>query len=85
MDEKEKQLLSLIKAGRLPISPSNVSMVSFEKEKKKEVICKYSADADLTIIGFSPDMLNDTSEFTDGYSDLGNILFVNANKAKAIN
>ncbi len=85
MDEREKQLLNLIKTGRLPISPTNVTMVPFENENRKEVICKYSEDADLTLIGFRYEMLTDTKEFTDGYSDLGNILFVNANKVKAIN
>jgi len=27
MEEKRKQLMELIKAGRLPISPSNITMV----------------------------------------------------------
>ena len=85
MDEKRKQLLELIKAGRLPISPSNISMVPFDKENRKNVIMKYSADADLTVIGFTSEMLTNIEELSEGYQDLGNILFVSANRAKAIN
>jgi len=85
MEEKRKQLLELIKTGRLPISPSNITMVSFEEGHKKKVITKYSVDADLTLIGFTTEMLKNTEEFTKGFDSLGNILFVNANRAKAIN
>ncbi|NOY96132.1 MAG: amino acid permease [Chlorobi bacterium] len=85
MEEKRNQLMELIKTGRLPISPSNILMVPFEQANKKEVITKYSADADLTIIGFNVEMLKNINEFVEGYSDIGNILFVNANKVKIIN
>ena len=85
MEEKRKQLLELIKTGRLPISPSNISMVPFEKKDRKNVIMKYSSDADLTLIGFSSEMLTNIEELSEGYHDLGNILFVSANRAKAIN
>ncbi len=85
IEEKRKQLLELIKTGRLPISPANVSMVQFETGERKNVIMKHSADADLTLIGFTSEALKNTEELTEGYNDLGNILFVNANRAKAIN
>lgn len=85
IDNKRKQLLELIKTGRLPISPSNISMVPFESENRKDVIVKYSADADLTILGFSTEALQNIEEFSMGYNDLGNILFVSSNRAKAIN
>lgn len=85
MEEKRKQLLELIKTGRLPISPSNISMVPFETQNRKEVIMKYSADADLTLIGFTSEMLTNIEELSEGYQDLGNILFVSSNRAKAIN
>ena len=85
IEEKRKQLLELIKTGRLPISPSNISMVPFETGNRKNVIMKYSADADLTIIGFTSDALKNVEELSEGYQDLGNILFVSANRAKAIN
>lgn len=85
MEEKRKQLLELIKTGRLPISPSNVTMVSYEEGNRKNVIAKYSADADLTLIGFTSEMLANIEDFSEGFENLGNILFVGANRAKAIN
>ena len=85
IEEKRKQLLELIKTGRLPISPSNISMVPFETGDRKNVIMKHSIDADLTLIGFTSDALENTDELSEGYNDLGNILFVSANRAKAIN
>ncbi len=85
MDEERVKLLELIKQGRLPISPSNVTMVPYDSDQRKNAIMKYSADADLTLIGFNVDMLQNLDEFVDSYNDLGNILFVNANKAKVIN
>jgi len=85
IEEKRKQLMELIKTGRLPISPSNISMVPYETGNKKEMITEYSGDADLTLIGFTSDALKNIEEFAEGYHDLGNILFVSSNRAKAIN
>ncbi|NQU52800.1 MAG: amino acid permease, partial [Bacteroidetes bacterium] len=85
IEEKRKQLMELIKTGRLPISPSNISMVPFETENKKNVIMKYSADADLTLIGFTSEALKNIEKLSEGYQDLGNILFVSSNRVKAIN
>ncbi|NOR75767.1 MAG: amino acid permease, partial [Draconibacterium sp.] len=78
-------LLELIKTGRLPISPSNVSMVEYETGDRKDMIMKYSSDADLTLIGYTSDALKNIEELSDGYHNLGNILFVSSNRAKAIN
>ena len=86
MEEKRKKLMGLIKTGRLPISPSNISMMPFETGDRKTAIMKYSADADLTLIGFNSEALkNNIEELSEGYNDLGNILFVSSNRAKAIN
>jgi hypothetical protein len=85
IEEKRKQLMELIKTGRLPISPSNISMVPFETGSRKKVIKKYSADSDLAIIGFTSEALKNIEELSEGYEDLGNILFVSSNRAKAIN
>ena len=85
MEEKRLKLLELIKTGRLPISPSNISMVEYGSEDRKSIITQKSADADLTLVGFNLSMLKDKTEFITGYNDIGNILFVNANKAKVIN
>ncbi len=85
IENKRRQLMELIKTGRLPISPANISMVPFDSGNRKNVITKYSADADLTIIGFTTDALKSMDEFNEDYGDLGNILFVSSNRAKAIN
>lgn len=82
--DKHQQLLELVKDGRLPISPSNIEMIPYEKGSRKRVISELSEDADLTLIGFRNEMLKGSLEFFEGYHDLGNILFVSANKAKDI-
>ncbi len=84
--QKEK-LLELIKSGRLPISPSNISLIPINPDaSNKSTIEKYSIDADLTIVGFNyheSDNLNSEKLF-NGYGDVGNILFVSSSKAKEI-
>jgi amino acid transporter len=84
---QKTKLLGLIKSGRLPISPSNISLIPVEKcENNKDIIKRYSIDADLTIIGYNcheNDQM-DAEELFNGYGDIGNILFVNATKAKEI-
>ncbi len=82
--DKRQQLLDLVKDGRLPISPGNIEMVPYEKGRRKSVISSLSQDADLTLIGFRNEMLKGSLEFFEGFNDLGNILFVSANKAKDI-
>ena len=82
--DKHQQLLDLVKDGRLPISPGNIEMVPYEKGSRKSVISSLSQDADLTLIGFRNEMLKGSLEFFEGFNDLGNILFVSANKAKDI-
>ena len=84
VEDKRQQLLDLVKDGRLPISPSNIEMVSYEEGSRKEVVSNHSQDADLTLIGFRNEMIKGSFEFFEGYQDLGNILFVSANKAKDI-
>ncbi len=84
VEDKRQQLMDLVKDGRLPISPSNIEMVPYEKGNRKKTISDYSEDADLTLIGFRNEMLKGSFEFFEGFDDLGNILFVSANKAKDI-
>lgn len=84
-DQREK-LLSLIDAGRLPISPLNIRFIS-QKENidSKQIINEKSKDADLTIIGFRNELIKkkEVQIFSD-YDDLGDILFVNTSKEKQI-
>jgi hypothetical protein len=84
LDNRKKQLLELIRSGRLPISASNIQLIS-ENAGQAEVICKYSVDADLTIVGFTREELNSQGvDLFGGYKDIGNILYVNSNQGKDI-
>lgn len=87
LELQKAKILQLIKSGRLPISPSNLNLIPVKPEENtKEIIQRYSIDADLTIIGFNyigPDK-TDASTLFNGYGDVGNILFVSATKAKEI-
>ena len=81
-----KELVNLIQVGRLPISRNNVELIALKPEiSKKEIICRKSKDADLTILGFRGEHLkqNDIDWFR-GYDEIGNVLFVNASSQKEI-
>ncbi|MBI9066116.1 MAG: amino acid permease [Salinivirgaceae bacterium] len=87
ISQQKEELLKLIKAGRLPISPSNISLIPIEdSEKTKQTIARNSIDADLTIVGFNYHEADniEADELFNGYGDVGNILFVSASKAKEI-
>jgi amino acid transporter len=83
--QKEK-LLQLIRAGRLPISPSNIELIPLDLETDpKTAINDRSEYADLTIIGFLAEALKHRqAELLTGYIKLGNILFVNSSEEKEI-
>lgn len=84
--EQRDKLLSLIKSGRLPISPNNIELIPCnETQSNSKIISENSVDADLTIIGFLDKDINqqDVSLFNQ-YPDLGNVLFVSSNKQKEI-
>ena len=82
----ELKLKELIQDGRLPISPTNIQLIPQLKEEKIDLIInKKSADADLTIVGYNSEQIEEESEVTfNKYPDLGNILFVSAFKEKTI-
>jgi len=80
IQEKRREFADLIEEGRLPISITNVNIISQEPDKSiKSIINERSRFSDLTIIGFRTETVKKrgVSAF-DGYHDLGNILFVNA-------
>jgi len=85
-DQKEK-LLDLIQTGRLPISAHNIDLIEKEENVSlKEIICEKSVDSDLTMVGLREEALKQLGEqIFEGYEDMGNILFVNANESKVIN
>ncbi len=86
LENRRSNLMELIKSGRLPISPSNIQLISLDEQKNKiEIIEEKSADADLTIIGFRSEKISEQGmNIFTRYNNLGNILFVHSNKEKEI-
>jgi solute carrier family 12 (sodium/potassium/chloride transporter), member 2 len=83
---QKQNLISLINAGRLPISAHNIQFI-IQKENLsiKQIINDKSRYSDLTIIGFKDELMRhkETRVFT-GYDEVGDILFVNTSKEKEI-
>jgi len=86
ISDVQEVLLEVIKAGRLPISPNNVELISKEEDiSTKELVNKRSKDADLTLIGFRSEVIKQLGEeLFSGYDEIGNILFLNTTKEKEI-
>ncbi|MDQ3392913.1 MAG: amino acid permease [Bacteroidota bacterium] len=86
LPKQREKLLSLINEGRLPISPMNISFIPQKGDvDTKQIINDKSKDADLTIIGFRNELIRKKEpDVFLGYSDLGDILFVNTTKEKQI-
>ena len=86
IEEEKQELLGLIKAGRLPISAHNVTIIKKDEQKSiKELITEHSQDSDLTVIGFRSEAVKQLGEeLFEGYDDIGNVLFVNCTKSKEI-
>ena len=84
--ERREKLMSLIKSGRLPISPANIQLIpSDEQRNTKTLISELSVDADLTIVGFRHELVKAKGiDIFTGYADIGNILFVSSQKEKEI-
>jgi len=85
-DESKKQLINVVKNGRLPISLKNIEFIEMdENTSPKEIISSRSARAGLTMIGFLNDQLKHEGEKVFlGYEKLGDVLFVNARQEKSI-
>jgi len=84
LERKREDLMDLIKSGRIPISPSNIKLVSMEEgESKDKIISERSEDADLVIVGFRFERIRaEGSNIFQGYHNLSNTLFVSSNKEK---
>ncbi len=85
IEKQREKLINLIKTGRLPISPGNITFIAAPKDSStKEAIIDKSRDADLTIVGFSPQKIKDNMNEIVDYGNMGNILFVNTYQKKKI-
>jgi amino acid transporter len=76
----KKEMEELVKTGRLPITTKNIQIIPENPELNyKSMICEKSADAGLTIIGFTGENLkHEQVDLFLGYESLGAVLFVNA-------
>ena len=84
--DERKKLLELIELGQLPLSRQNVSFMTKKADLKTEnIISDKSKDADLTIVGFHPELIKHEglAAFQE-FKELGNVLFVNAAESKEI-
>lgn len=81
-----KQLQELVQTGRLPITLSNIEIIAQDEHTSvKSLIKNKSANAGLTIIGFREEQIKHAgSEVFEGFDDMGDILFVNANRKQTI-
>ena len=82
----KQDLQTRIAEGRLPITLTNIEIVVLKEDQTlKNAIEEHSKSAGLTIIGFREESLKHESlEFFSGFDGIGDILFVNASKAKDI-
>ncbi len=86
MAERRETLNELIKTGRIPISPKNISLIPMTAEvNPKDIINNVSAEADLTMVGFRAETLKHSGiSVFQQYDKLGDVLFVNTMQHKVI-
>ncbi len=85
-DEATDHLLELVKTGRLPISLKNVEFINIDESMNlKTMINEKSVKAGLTMIGFRSEQIKHEGEkLFEGYTEMGDILFMNAFRDKEI-
>jgi hypothetical protein len=85
LKEKQDNLLSLIKSGRLPIAPGNVELIPSEQKETRKIISEKSVDSDLIIVGFRNELVKAKGiDLFNTFEDIGNVLFVCSQKEKEI-
>ncbi|MCK5782539.1 MAG: hypothetical protein KAH10_08105 [Flavobacteriales bacterium] len=85
-DVEIRRLNRLILNRRLPISPTNIEFIEcIDTCNLKKMINKHSMEADLTMIEFKEENINNKEDFFSGYNLLANILFVNSQNEKELN
>lgn len=83
-EETKSELEERIATGRLPITLTNIEIIaSGGNQTVSEIITTHSKQAALTIIGFRDEKIKHQGEaFFNSFSDIGDILFVNAAQSK---
>jgi amino acid transporter len=85
-EETKKSLEERIAAGRLPITLTNIEIVtSVDNQSLGEVVAEHSKYAGLTLIGFREEIIkHDPAAFFNDFSRIGDVLFVNASTSRNI-
>jgi amino acid transporter len=85
--ETKKGLAEKIAAGRLPITFTNIEIITLEQNQTvSQAVTHHSKHAGLTIIGFREEIVkHDAIAFFDDFRGLGDVLFVNSSQSKEIN
>ncbi len=85
-EEVRKNLVELVKTGRLPIAPNNIEIIAHDPAVGlKSLINEKSEEAALTILGFRGEQLqHEGGNLFEGYEGVGDILFVNSHDEKVI-
>ena len=84
-EEEANRLNQLILGRRLPISPSNIELIKCKTNGSyKDIIIEKSIDADLVMMEFSYDEINEDYSIFKGYESLANILYVNSRNEKEL-
>ncbi|MDG5800062.1 amino acid permease [Marinilabiliaceae bacterium ANBcel2] len=81
------ELNNLIETGRLPITLSNIEIISSTGNQTiSDIISQKSKNAGITIMGFRDERIkHEGADFFTSFKDMGDIIFVNATKSKDIN
>ena len=84
--ESKKQLIEVVKNGRLPISMKNIEFIEMDEDSRpRDIINEKSSKAGLTMIGFLNEQLKHEGEDAFlGYDGIGETLFVNARQEKPL-
>ena len=84
--ETRENIIELIHQGRLPISLHNIEIIGTDQDvNSRNLINEKSSEAGLTLIGFRGEMVKQLGEKVfQGYDQVDDIIFVNANKYKEI-
>ena len=85
-DEATDHLLELVRTGRLPISLKNVEFIDIDESMNlKQLINEKSVKAGLTMIGFRSEQIkHEGQKLFEGYTEMGDVLFLNAFRDKVL-
>ncbi|MFC2084628.1 amino acid permease [Bacteroidota bacterium] len=87
IDEVRNKMGELILTGRLPLTEKNIDIIPRDENVSfKSVVNEYSKEAALTIVGFKEEQLkHESQEVFSRFDKVGDVLFIDAYKAKEIN